>query len=48
MAIPKKGGMTPSDDPEMRQAILDQGPTPILAVDRDYNIIFMNLTGCRK
>jgi len=47
MAAPKKGATTPLDDLEVRQAVLEQIPTPIMAIDRDFNVLFVNPIGCR-
>lgn len=39
--------VTEKEDIEVKLAILEQVPTPIMAIDRDFNIVFMNLVGCR-
>ena len=46
MATPKKGTTPPSDDLKMKLAVLEQLPTPIMAIDRDFNVVFMNPVGC--
>jgi len=33
-------------DVDLASAIVDQMPTPVMVVDRDFNIVFMNSTGC--
>jgi len=34
------------DSASMKMAILEQIPTPVVAMDRDFNIIYVNPTGC--
>ena len=47
MATKKKGTMTPTENVKMKLAILEQVPSPIMAIDRDFNIVFLNPVGCR-
>jgi len=37
----------PLEDNEIKLSILDQIPTPVTAIDLEYNIVFMNPAGCR-
>lgn len=46
MAAKKKSTGNPSNYLDMQRAILEQVPTPLFAVDRDFNIGFMNPVGC--
>ncbi|MDL1959649.1 MAG: PAS domain-containing protein [Deltaproteobacteria bacterium] len=46
MVTKKKGLKGPLGDLEMKLVILNQIPTPIIAIDRDFNIVFMNPVGC--
>lgn len=36
-----------SDSASMKMAILEQIPTPLMAMDRDSNIVYMNPAGCQ-
>ena len=47
MAEGKGRTQSPSDHTELRLTILDQQPTPILAVDQDFSIVYMNPVACR-
>jgi rsbT co-antagonist protein RsbR len=46
MTAKKKNPPNSPDSFQMQMAILEQIPTPIFAVDRDFNMAFMNPVGC--
>jgi len=46
MTAKKKNQRNSSTPLEMQLAILDQIPTPIFAIDKDFSIVFMNPVGC--
>ncbi|MBW2021114.1 MAG: PAS domain-containing protein [Deltaproteobacteria bacterium] len=47
MAIRKKVAVTGLSDFEIKQAVLDQIPTPVVAMDREFEVVFVNPAGCK-
>jgi rsbT co-antagonist protein RsbR len=46
MTAKRRESMNVSNDLEMKLAVLDQIPTPVFAIDKEFNIVYMNPVGC--